>query len=151
MIRWSKVIKNGVLATITMELFYRITNVIFHHGIDVPYANGTVLALTSPFLIYLAGYFVFLFGGVMFSFFYERFIRTKNYVSGILYTVLFVWLIVDGLIFEPIGPAGILMLGAGIKAAVINLIAHVVYGSVLGLTFANGRQKALTSNFAVNK
>jgi hypothetical protein len=117
----------------------------------VPYANGAMFHFTSTFLIYLTGYFIFLFGGVTFSFLYERFVRPKNYGSGILYTVLFVWLIVDGLIFEPMGPAGILMLDAGLKAATINLFAHVVYGFVLGCMFSNGRNKASTRNLAASK
>ncbi|UUZ84106.1 hypothetical protein LJK88_10315 [Paenibacillus sp. P26] len=136
---WGKVFKNGFLATAAMELFYRATNLVFHHGIDVPYANGTVLSLQSPLLIYLAGYLIFLLGGVLFSLLYERFVRPKNYRSGILYAILFVWLIADGLIFEPMGPAGFLMLGAGFKAVAVNLLAHGVYGWVLGFTFSGGK------------
>jgi hypothetical protein len=142
MLQWSKVIKNGLLATTVMELFYRSTNLIMHHGIDVPYANGTSVSLTSPFLIYFVGYVIDLFGGVAFSLLYARFIYPKNYSSGILFAVLFVWLIVDGLIFEPLGPAGILMLGAGLKAVTINLFAHVVYGFVLGFMYSSRRKKS---------
>ncbi|MGF9966433.1 hypothetical protein [Bacillus rhizoplanae] len=142
MIQWNKVIRNGFLATAVMELFYRVTDVMLHHGIDVAYGTGIMFPLTSPFFIRLAGYAVFLFGGIVFSFLYARFIRPKNYVSGILYAVLFVWLIVDGLIFEPMGSAGILMLNNGLKAVVTNMFAHIVYGLVLGLMFSNGQRKA---------
>ena len=38
------------------------------------------------------------------------------------WAVLFVWLIIDGLIFEPMGPTGILMLELGFKAVTINLL-----------------------------
>lgn len=134
--KWSAVIKNGILATVVMELFYRLTNLIVHHGIDVPYANGTTVGLTTPFLIYVVGYLIDFFGGVSFALLYGLFFRSKSSWSGILYAVLFVWFIVDGFIFEPMGPAGILMLGAGIKAVTINLSAHVVYGLVLGLMFS---------------
>ena len=76
-----------------------------------------------------------LFGGAAFAMLYARFVRSKNYKSGILFAVLFVWLIIDGLIFEPMGPASILMLESGFKAITINLLAHVVYGAVLGFMF----------------
>lgn len=135
MFPWNKVVKNGFVATAAMEIFYRATNLIIHHGIDVPYANGTTVSLTSPFFIYLVGYMIDLFGGAAFAMLYARFVRSKNYKSGILFAVLFVWLIIDGLIFEPMGPAGVLMLESGFKAVTINLLAHVVYGAVLGFMF----------------
>jgi hypothetical protein len=139
--QWSKVIKNGILATIVMELFYRITDLIFHHEIDVSYGIGTIFSSTSTFVIYLSGYLIYLFGGVAFSFLYERFVRTKNTFTGIIYAVLFVWLLVDGFLFEPMGPDGILMFGAGFKAVLVNMLAHVVYGSVIGFLFSEVRHK----------
>lgn len=148
---WSKIIRNGIIATIVMELFYRATNLIFHHGIDVPYANSAMFHFSSPFLIYLVGYLIDFFGGIVFSFLYSRFVRPKLYWSGILYAVLFVWLIADGLIFEPMGPAGFFMLGAGFKAVAINFFAHAVYGVVLGFLFSKGWNKASARNLAVSK
>ncbi|WP_314592119.1 hypothetical protein [Paenibacillus terrigena] len=151
MIQWSKVIKNGFLATLVMELFYKATNLIFHHGIDVPYANGSMFHFTSPVLTYFVGYFIDFFGGITFSFLYGRFVRPKFYWSGILYAVFFVWLIADGLIFEPMGPAGLFMLDAGLKAVTINLIAHVVYGFVLGFMFSIAGNKTSIRNLTESK
>lgn len=75
------------------------------------------------------------------------FFRSKNYKSGIIFAVLFVWLIIDGLIFEPMGSAGILMLDSGLKAVTINWLAHVVYGSVLGFTFHRDGIKSRATSF----
>lgn len=81
------------------------------------------------------------FGGISFSCLYGCFVRPKTYLSGILYADFFVLLIADGLVIEPMGPAGMLMLGAGAKAVAVNLFAHVVYGSVLGFLFSNMSKK----------
>jgi hypothetical protein len=142
MIQWSKVIKNGIMATAVMEVFYRFSNLFVHHGIDVPYSNGTAVSLTSPFFIYLVGYMIDLFGGVAFSLLFARFFQSKSYKTGILFSVGIVWLIIDGFIFEPMGPAGILMLDSGLKAVTINLLAHVVYGFALGFLFQKDSSKS---------
>lgn len=151
MIQWSKVIKSGVLATVVMELFYRATNLIFHHGIDVAYGTGMMFSFSSPFLIRLSGYIIFLFGGVFFTCLYARFVRKKSYSSGILYAVVFVWLVVDGFIFEPMGSAGILMLNYGMKVLFFNLLAHAVFGFVLGFMLSNRRNTAAKRNFSLSK
>jgi hypothetical protein len=129
-----------------MELFYRVTSLIAHHGIDVPYANGAIFHLSPLPLVYVVGYAIDLFGGICFALLYSYLVRPLTVWSGVLYAVFFVWLIADGLVFEPMGPAGMLMLGAGGKAVAVNLLAHVVYGAMLGALFArvNGRR-------AVNK
>ncbi|WP_274649356.1 hypothetical protein [Paenibacillus humicola] len=142
MFQWGKVVKNGIAATAVMEIFYRVSNLVVHHGIDVPYANGKSVALTSPFLIYLVGYVIDLIGGIAFSALYARFVRPKGYKSGMIFAVLFVWLIIDGFLFEPMGPAGILMLDSGFKAVAVNLFAHAVYGAVLGIMFRRDSLKA---------
>jgi hypothetical protein len=140
-VEWSVVARNGILATVVMELFYRVTGLIVHHGIDVPYANGSMFHLASLVQMYAVGYVIDLFGGICFALLYGLFVRPKTYWSGMLYAVFFVWLIADGLVFEPMGPAGILMLGAGTKAVVVNLLAHAVYGAVLGYLFARARRE----------
>jgi hypothetical protein len=150
-VEWGKAVTNGILATIVMELFYRVTSLIVHHGIDVPYANGSIFHISSLPLLYVVGYVIDLFGGVCFALLYSWFVRPKTYWSGILYAVFFVWLIADGLVFEPMGPAGILMLGAGGKAVAVNLLAHVVYGATLGTLFARaGGWRAVNKIVAEN-
>jgi hypothetical protein len=64
-------------------MFYRLTDLIFHHGIDVSYVNGALFKLTSPFQIRLTGYIIFLIGGVVFSYLFTRFIPRKNSQSGV--------------------------------------------------------------------
>jgi hypothetical protein len=140
-------LKNGFLATLAMEIFLRITDPIFQHQVNFAWLNGTSLGLdpSSP-LTLIPGYLIFLFGGVVFAYLYQRFIPKKNVWTGIGFSVIFAMTIVAGLIVMPITGAthplvqagyvpnpGLFGLGFGMVAGLFNLLGHIVYGAVLGL------------------
>lgn len=144
-------LKTGFLATIVMEIFLRLTAPIFNHGVNFAWLNGTLLGLNpQSFTTLIAGYLIFLFGGVAFAYLYQRYIRKKNAVSGILYAVIFAMMIVSGLIVMPITGLihplvqaemvpnpGFFGLGFGMKAGLFTFLSHMVYGWVLGILSKN--------------
>lgn len=139
-------LKVGIIATIIMEVFLRITDPIFDHGVNFAWLNGTSLGLNpQAFSTVIVGYLIFLFGGVVFAYLYQRFIPKKNALTGIVYAVVFAMMIVAGLIVMPITGAihplveaevipnpGFFGLGFGMKAGLFTFLGHVVYGWVLG-------------------
>ncbi|MFZ3590379.1 hypothetical protein ACOI1C_14280 [Bacillus sp. DJP31] len=140
-------LKVGSIATIIMEVFLRITDSIFNHGVNFAWLNGTSLGLNpQAFSTVVVGYLIFLFGGVVFAYLYQRFIPKKNVLTGIVYAVVFAMMIVAGLIVMPITGVvhplvkaevipnpGFFALGFGMKAGLFTFLGHVVYGLVLGL------------------
>jgi hypothetical protein len=139
-------LKVGIIATIIMEVFLRITDPIFNHGVNFAWLNGTSLGLNpQAFSTVIVGYLIFLFGGVAFAYLYQRFVSKKNALTGIVYGVVFAMIVVAGLIVMPITGAihplvkaevipnpGFFALGFGMKAGLFTLLGHVVYGWVLG-------------------
>ncbi|MFC4075460.1 DUF6789 family protein [Salinithrix halophila] len=146
MSRITSALKVGLIATVVMEVFLRITDLLFHHGVNFAWLNGTSLGLDpESFTTLLAGYGIFLFGGVAFAYLYERFIPRKNIWTGMAYAVIFAMGVVAGLIMMPITglthplvQAGVIPdpgffgLGFGVKAGVFNFLGHILYGVVLG-------------------
>lgn len=139
-------VKVGIIATIVMEVFLRITGPIFNHGVNFGWLNGTSLGLDpQAFSTTIVGYLIFLFGGIAFAYLYLRYVPKKNVVTGVIYAVVFAQLIVAGLIMMPITGAihplvkaevipnpGFFALGFGPVAGVFTFLGHVVYGLVLG-------------------
>jgi hypothetical protein len=144
-------IKVGFIATLVMEIFLRITNLIFNHGVNFAWLNGTSLGLDpQAFSTIVVGYLIFLFGGVTFAYLYQRFVPKKNSLTGIIYAIVFAMVIVAGLIVMPvtgmihplvkegmIPNPGFFALGFGMKAALFTFLGHVVYGWILGLMSRN--------------
>lgn len=140
-------LKVGIIATIVMEVFLRITGPIFNHGVNFAWLNGTSLGLDpQAFSTLIVGYLIFLFGGVAFAYLYLRFIPKKNGLTGIIYAVVFAMMIVAGLIVMPITGVvhplvkegvipnpGFFALGFGPVAGIFTFLGHVVYGWVLGV------------------
>lgn len=139
-------IKVGVIATIVMELFLRITDAIFHHNVNFAWLNGTSLGLDPQSAVTLIpGYVIYFFGGIVFAYLYQRFVSNKTIWTGILYAVLFVMVVVAGLIVlpltgltHPLVKAGVIPnpswfgLGFGPVAGLFTFLGHAVYGAVLG-------------------
>jgi hypothetical protein len=144
--KFGSALKVGIIATIVMEVFLRLTGLVFNHGVNFAWINGTSLGLNpQAFSTIIIGYLIFLFGGVVLAYLYLRFIPKKNVVTGILYAVVFVMMIVAGLIVMPITGAvhplvkegmipnpGFFGLGFGPVAGIFTFLGHVVYGWVLG-------------------
>ncbi|NOU90326.1 hypothetical protein GC102_31990 [Paenibacillus sp. LMG 31460] len=146
MLRITSALKVGVIATAVMEIFFRITDSLFSHGVNFAWLNGTSFGLDSQsFSTLIVGYAEILFGGVVFAYLYDRFVPRKNMWTGIGFSVLFAMIIVAGLIMMPIMGAthplvivgmipnpGLFGIGFGIKAGLFNFLGHVIYGIVLG-------------------
>jgi hypothetical protein len=141
-----RAVKVGFFATLAMEIFLRFTSPMFNHQVNFAWLNGTSLGLDpmSP-LTLIPGYLIFLFGGILLAYLYQRFVPKKNVLTGILYGVFFAMTIVAGLIVMPITgvthplvQAGVIPdpgffgLGFGPIAGIFNLLGHVIYGAVLG-------------------
>jgi hypothetical protein len=136
----------GIIATLAMEVFLRVTDMIFRHNVNFAWLNGTSLGFDpQAFTTLLAGYVVFLFGGIVWAYLYQRFVPKKNTLTGIIYAVVVPLIIVAGLIMMPlmgfthplvqagvIPNPGLFALGFGPTAGLFNLLGHVVYGAVLG-------------------
>jgi hypothetical protein len=147
MSRISSALKIGIVATVVMEVFLRITDPLFNHGVNFAWLNGTSLGLDpQSFSTIIVGYMIFLFGGVVFAYIFDRFIPKKNALTGILYAVVFAMMIVAGLIVMPITGMvhplvkqgvipnpGFFALGFGMKAGLFTFLGHVVYGWILGI------------------
>jgi hypothetical protein len=144
-------LKVGFVATAVMEIFLRITDPLFHHNVNFAWFNGTSLGLNpQAFSTLLAGYVIYLFGGVAFAYLYQRFVPKKNIWTGMMYAVIFAMVIVAGLIVMPlqglihplikagvIPNPGLFGLGFGAKAGLFNFLGHIVYGFVLGTMSTN--------------
>ncbi|HEY3364165.1 MAG TPA: hypothetical protein VGK74_03800 [Symbiobacteriaceae bacterium] len=136
-----------LLASIAMELFLRLTDLIFHHNVNPAWQNGTSLGLDPNALTTLVpGYLMIFAGGFAFVFLYQRFMPVKNAWTGILYMFILGQVLIGGLILMPLTglthplvragvlPApGLLGLNYGAKAFLFNALAHGVFGAVLGL------------------
>jgi hypothetical protein len=144
-----RAVKVGFVATLAMEIFLRITSPIFNHQVNFAWLNGTALGLDpmSPWTL-LPGYIIFVFGGILFAYLYQRFVPKKNVLTGILFAVFFAMTIVAGLIVMPltgmthplvkagfIPDPGFFGLGFGPIAGTFNLLGHIIYGAVLGYMF----------------
>lgn len=136
-----QVLRNGFLATLLMEIFYRLTDLFLHHRLDVAAGIGQMFMLQSPLVIRIVGYFVFLAGGVIFSYLYARFIPKRSIWTGLLYGIFFLWLIVDGLLFEP----SFIGIDYGVMWVMINFFGHFVYGGSLGVFYGGEYRKSLKS------
>jgi hypothetical protein len=139
-------VKVGFIATLMMEIFLRVTDSIFNHQVNFAWLNGTSLGLDPMSATTLIpGYLIFLFGGIAFAYLFQRFVRNKTVVTGILFGVFFAMVVVAGLIVmpltgmtHPLVKAGVIPnpgffgLGFGPIAGIFSLLAHVIYGAVLG-------------------
>lgn len=138
---------NGIIATVAMEVFYRLTDLFFKHEVDFAFLNGTTVGLNPEAVsTRIVGYIIVLFGGVLFSLIYEKFVSKKNVWTGIIYSVGFAMVICAGLIVLPLIGAinplveegvmvdpGFFGLGLGLFAGLFSFLGHVVFGAFLGL------------------